>query len=477
MKRHILFWLALLGAALLRAQETPEGVTVENLQVARNGEYMVVDMEVVLSGLEVSGDRAVLLTPVLKGDGQSLDLPSVGIYSRRRYFQYLRAGSMLGGADETVVRASQMPERLPYHAIVPYSRWMGDSRLELSRKDYACCSVVLDEYPGALLGEYKYVPAEPEGFRPQFVYVRPQAEAVKTRELSGRAFIDFPVSQTVIRPDYRANRVELDRIYTNIDSIRSDSDIAIKSLSIKGFASPEGTWDNNRRLAAGRTAALKEYVSRLYDFPEGLIATSSEPEDWEGLRAWVEKSALEHKREIVAWIDSDMNPDAKERKIKDAYPEEYRFLLEHCYPTLRRSDYRIKYEIRSFSDREEILRIMESRPQKLSLHEFYIASQGFEPGSDEFNEVFEIAVRMYPDDPTANLNAANTAMGKGDLKSAERYLSKAGEGPRVEYARGLHAALSGDDARAADCFRRALEGGVTEAGAALEQLEQLKKNE
>ena len=91
---------------------------------------------------------------------------------------------------------------------------------------------------------------------------------------------------------------------------------------------------------------------------------------------------------------------------------------------------------------EEIKRILLTQPQKLSLNEFYLAAQTCEPGTDPFNEIFETAVRMYPDDEVANLNAANSAMQKGDLKSAGRYLQKAGESPEALYARGEYAMLT-----------------------------------
>lgn len=113
-------------------------------------------------------------------------------------------------------------------------------------------------------------------------------------------------------------------------------------------------------------------------------------------------------------IDSDMEPDAKEAKIKRAYPEEYRFMLQNFYPALRHTDYRIDYNIRTFSTAEEIERIMAEQPQKLSQNEFYLVAEKYEPGTDEFTEVFETAVRMFPNDTVANLNAANAAIRRDD---------------------------------------------------------------
>jgi hypothetical protein len=91
---------------------------------------------------------------------------------------------------------------------------------------------------------------------------------------------------------------------------------------------------------------------------------------------------------------------------------------------LRHTDYRISYAIRRFNDMEEIRRTMKIQPYKLSLNEFYLAVQFYEPGTDEYNEAFEMAVRMYPHDEIANLNAANTAMEKGEQNAVWCCLSK-----------------------------------------------------
>jgi Flp pilus assembly protein TadD len=46
-------------------------------------------------------------------------------------------------------------------------------------------------------------------------------------------------------------------------------------------------------------------------------------------------------------------------------------------------------------------------------------------GSDEYYRLIETAVKTYPDNPDANLNAAAAALERGDLESAEKYMEKA----------------------------------------------------
>ncbi len=84
-------------------------------------------------------------------------------------------------------------------------------------------------------------------------------------------------------------------------------------------------------------------------------------------------------------------------------------------------------------------------------------------GQRRDNATFATAVRMFPDDPVANLNAANTALRLGDLKGAETYLGKAEMLPKPFYARGIHAALLKDYDAAQPLLKQALQQGVAQA--------------
>jgi len=314
----------------------------------------------------------------------------------------------------------------------------------------------------------------PERFAPAYVFITPEAELVKTREARGSAYIDFEVNRTEINPRYRRNPEELQKIRGTIDIIRNDADTRIVAVTIEGFASPEGPYAENERLAKGRTEALRNYVRGLYTFDQSIMHSSWVAENWAGLRKYVADSDLADREGILAVIDAEnIAPDARELKLKNTYPEQYRFLLDNVYPALRNSDYTVEYVVRSYTDIDEIKAVMKSAPQKLSLHEMYAVAQSLETGSDEYREVFEVAVRMYPDDPAANLNAANIALGRNELDHAAGYLAKAGDSPETVYARGILAAKSGDYDRAVSAFSDAANRGVTQAADAAAQLREL----
>ena len=475
MKRTIFILATLLGIGnVLKtvAQNTKDitlGVSIKSFNITREGKYLTVKMNLDLNKLDVDANRAVLLTPRLVNGTDSLDLPAVGIYGRRRYYYYVRNGiGSISGESETIYRASSKPDSVAYNNLAEYEKWMDGAMLKFHRSDWGCCHEIVAEYEG-ILGRHR------EAFFPELIFVQPKTEIMKSRSLSGSAYIDFPVDQTVIYPDYRRNTTELGKIQATIDSVRNDKDVTITSVWLKGFASPESPYKHNTELAIGRTAALKKHIGQLYHFADSIIQTDYEPEDWAGLRRYVEQSNINYRAEILTLIDSDMEPDAKEAKIKRTYPNEYRFMLQNFYPALRHTDYRIDYNIRKFNKVEEIKRIMAEQPQKLSLNEFYLVAGKYEPGTDEFTDVFETAVRMFPNDEIANLNAANAAIRRDDFATARRYLDKAGDSAEAVYARGALAIREKDYDTARRYLGKAKEMGLEKATLTLKELDERQK--
>ena len=469
MKRVIsLVAIALLTTFAGYAQDIPN-VDIKDFTLELKDGYLNVDIDIDLSQLDIKTTQVVVLTPNIVKDADTLRLKSIGVYGRNRRIYYERNEDIKPtNAGDIDLTTSETEDIIRYSTTVAFMEWMNGCSVQLERRDYGCCghsdaiaqSEVVDKFP-----------LDP--YFPELIYLRPEHEVVKTREISGSAFVDFPVSQTVIYPTYRNNVAELAKITGTIDSVKRDSDITIKSVFIKGFASPESPYSNNTRLAKGRTEALKAYVENMYHFGEGFIKTDFEPEDWAGLERYVEASSLPHKEEILKAIRSDREPDKKEWVIKSTWKEEYRYLLDNCYPALRHSDYIIEYEVKSYADPVEIERVLHTAPQNLSLEEFYILAQTYEAGSSEFNSLFETAVRMYPDDPVANLNAANSAILRKDYRGALRFLDKAGDLPEAVYARGALEVYMEDCEAAKPYLMEAQKLGITQAK---EVLREISKN-
>lgn len=458
----VLFLLPDMAFALSRQDKN--GVGIDQIQISRVRDSVHITFQINLDSIRLRSNRSLVLQPFFKGESGSQWLPAVEVMGRKRYLYYLRNDlQTYAEAPCRVVKAGKdMQHRLPYETTLPYELWMENASLYLG-EDECGCGQVIDamQHPLAVADI---------AWHPALVYIAPQVETVKSRQLSGHAYLDFPVNQTKIDPDYRRNPEELAKICATIDSVRSDNDVRIIRIHIKGYASPEGSYTSNARLAEGRTNALKQYIINRYALADTLFNIAFEPEDWEGFRQYVKTSNLPDKDQIMQLIEGDGDIDSKERQIRARYPQSYRTLLEDCYPALRHSDYRIDYVIRGFNV-DEAKQVIRTRPQNLSLQEMFAVAQTYQPGTPEFIEVFQIAVQYYPTDPVANLNAANALLEKGLAEQALPYLMKAGESPEVANSRGVAMRMLERYNDAAKWLHQASDAGLKEAQTNLSGLE------
>ncbi len=435
MKRLFIILLIGIMAQSAKADTVSDKITFSNFECTHDGHKVYISMDVNLKDVRFTREKELVFVPVISSGSESQDFPEFRITGRYRYYRHLRNKDL--SETDRMYRYGKM-DMLHYEASVPYARWMDSSKVAVLNKYCGCLCKVENN---SRRSELAVVDLTDLVFTPDYFYIVPQEKEV-VLEVSGSAFVEFVVNSTDIREDYRNNISELNKITATIDSIKADPDVHIVSLVIKGYASPEGAYSANARLASMRTMALKEYLNVRYAFPASIIKTDCEPEDWSGFARLLSKTSLKHRDDILRLIADDaLEPDAKENLIRKRYPEDYHFILTHIYPSLRHSDYRVTYKVKSYTDINEAKHVMKSSPGKLSEHEFYMIAQTYEPSSKEFNEVFDVMARIYPNEATACVNAANVSMQQGDLQNAAKFLDRVGEGAEADFARGNLACL------------------------------------
>ena len=468
--RYILFALSLPLAVSLSAQELAGSqVQIDNKAVTLGEDtQLLVGMDVTLpADMRVDANGVLALTPILmEKDGANKALPAIYVYGRTRQLVAERTGKIPADAFKIVRRDNGDVQTIRYTARVPYESWMNGSDLKMLGTISGCADCMQEEnlaYISPVLIE-RYVP------QPVIAFVKPAAE-IKQRAEKGSAYLDFPVNQTKIYKDYRRNPYELAEINRTIQVVKDNADTKITGISLHGYASPEGTYVNNTRLAKGRSEALKSYIMNEYGMPADLFTVEYTPEDWAGLRAYVEKNPVAHKEQVLELIDSNIdNLDVKENRIKALDGQMYKELLRDIYPALRHTDYMVHYTVRAYNI-DEAKELLKTRPQLLSLEEMYLVAQTYEEGSEEFNEVFDIAVRMYPADPIANINAAAMELKRGNIDQAVRYLERSDKSSAAaQNNQGVYHLLKGELSQAEVCFNKAKSLGAEQANANLEEL-------
>ena len=466
--KHI-FLTCLVGVATCNtavAQSIVSGaVTIDSVQTSVENARVDVAFKLNLNNLKLKAEQQLILTPMLATDSDTTALQPIIINGRSQQIRMMRASKRAkkyteGKEPIVVLRKKGTEQSINYRQTIIRKQPLESDVLQLfAAQDLCGCGDIQDQ-DRTLLANIDNLDA----WMPAITFVKPAAEARKQRAEKGEAYLSFRVNKTDIVVDLFDNTRELAKITKTIDLVRDDKNVEITGVNIHGFASPDGPYANNERLARERAASLKNYVSHLYTIDNKLFSSNSTPEDWDGFRRKVQQSQLANKEEILKISNSNLAPDDKDKRIRQLYPQDYAVIMSDIYPRLRHSDYTVSYTVRPFSV-EEAKQILRTRPQQLSLQEMFLVAQTMEEGSAEFNEVFDIAVRMFPDDPTANLNAACADLQRRDIASAEKHLQKAGNSAEALNARGALAVMKKNYALARQLFADAAAAGSDDAKA------------
>ena len=474
------------------AQVRQGSVTVQVNELAQRGDSLYVDMAVTTEGRNVPSRMSADFTPVLVSGERSLALPAVSLMGRNSYRNHRRALALMSakerGAYEKSAPYYVVPDykgdsRMDYRLALPYEAWMSSAKLTLQRIDCGCgkSSVTDVRLLAGKVSLEEVIVIERYRIEPHLAYIRPEAEAVKSRAEQGESFLDFAVGKTSVNPEFGRNAAELEKIRRMIDLVQDDKDLTIKRIVIVGYASPEGSLAMNERLSEGRAKALRDYLQSRYPaIPGSLYSIRFGGENWDDLVKAVQTSDMPDKQAVLDIIDRYSIIGGREAKLmalKGGTP--WRYMLREMFPSLRKVTVTVDYDVRNF-DAEEAKAVVKTRPQNLSLNELYLVANTYEPGSEDFNSLFETAVRLYPESVTATVNAAVAALERRDFVGAERYLRSVKSPDRIpecDNAWGLLLMLRDQDYdRAAPYFEAARAAGLKAAQQNLDEIDRLRRN-
>lgn len=486
MKKYILSLLVILcGLTTASAKDcgpTLQTVTTSDPVLYTEEGNVCLSFDMDITGLDLGKNQEVVYTPVLvSADGtQGAEFGKIVVKGRNSGILSKRHGAKkIEDVALDIVKTADTEATVSYMASVPYEEWMDDASLYLSEDLCGCGAIQSSDKKELIASNIEApvaVPEVPEVIRTETItlYAEPLLEEPKIRHEKGNAFVDFVVNRFEINPGYHNNYEELAKIIASIDLVKNDPNVNITNIDLHGYASPEGDYNHNAWLAENRTKAVANYVKALYPIRNSLFSQHSTPEDWDGLKKFVTDSNIAYRNEILYIIaDPVMTPDQKDAMIKNNYPETYEYMLKNWYPQLRRTDYTISYEVRPFSP-EEALKIMKVSPKQVSLFEMFAAAQSLGVNTPGYNEVIEIAVNTYPEEPVALYNAAVVAINRGEYDKARKYLAQLPQDAETLNLLGMVEINTGNYAKARTYLKKAVEMGSTQAPANLRLIENKK---
>lgn len=476
MKRKIIYLLLALACVIPASAQKfyKDAISINNISLWQQGPSLYVDMLIDMQNLYVSPERMLTLTPLLTDGQHNVPLESLIINGKRRQKAYMRGLALSRDIPGGIVIPYNKRDVYTYSQVIPYEPWMANASLNLV-EDLCGCGNNQEMIAQELISNDVSTEASRlAAMNPIVAYIQPTVEVVKTRSEQYEAHLDFPVSKSVILPDFMNNHAELTNIQNMFHKVQSDKNLTVTGISIEGFASPEGPLKLNEKLSQQRAEALMKYLSTNEKIPANLYKVKFGGENWDGLVAALEKSTMKDKDTFINIIKNTTDDARRKQEImRVGGGAPYRTMLKEIYPGLRKVNCKIDYTVVNF-DVEQGRVVIKENPKYLSLNEMYQVANSYPKGSNDFINVFDIAVRMYPNDEVANLNAAAVSLTKKDLESALKFMNKANH-QTAEFINntGVFNFLSGDVARAKAAFQQAAQMGNEAAAANLKELQRI----
>lgn len=472
MKRiHYFFLIVCLWIVfpVLADNNNPYPLTLVESQVQKVGNTLQMEFVLDYRNLTIPSNDQLLVSPVIIGAQDTLGLSYLLFPGKTRDKVNHRKLRLYG--NETVFPepyATLYPSGKPddivvYRAELPFESWMYGARVELQQDIYGCadCHRVLSTLP------IDYIPNPPK-----VAFITPITDSIREERIT--LHIDFPWDQAVILPKFSDNATELSKIDSSLQRIISERMGKIQRIGLTGYASPEGTYAYNSRLAGQRVQAVKNYILQKYPETERIFVIDTVPENWQGVIEWADSSDLRYRNRVLDIITHTADPDARDKQIRQLDGNAtYRRLLQESYPYLRKVEYVVNYKVQPLTVGESE-QIYKTYPQKLTPYELYTLSRSYPDQSPEFYDIIYSTVRFYPRDPIANNNAAAAALQQEDPETARAYLLKCSDTPQSLNNQGVLLWLEGKIPEACECFEYAKEGGCNEAAFNLSNLEQAR---
>ncbi|MBR6276241.1 MAG: hypothetical protein IKR31_04830 [Prevotella sp.] len=262
------------------------------------------------------------------------------------------------------------------------------------------------------------------------------------------ANIKFLIQQATLRQsELKNNSVqEFVRLLAQINNDREG--LRLNEVEVSAYASPDGGFSLNDRLAADRQKNTEKYVQqelKKAQLADASIDAKYTAEDWEGFQELVKASNIQDKDVILRVLSMYKDPQEREQQIKNI-SSAFRELADGILPQLRRSRMIINYETVGRSD-EQIQQQMKDDATKLSVEEMlYAATLVDDVNAKE--DVYKATTEIYPNDARAYNNIASMEYAKGNIAAAKQYLEKAQQLssslPEAAANLGMIALMNGD---------------------------------
>ncbi|MBR1394272.1 MAG: hypothetical protein IJ559_01260 [Prevotella sp.] len=240
-----------------------------------------------------------------------------------------------------------------------------------------------------------------------------------------QADIKFLIQQATLRQSELKNN-SVQEFVKLLEKINNDREgLNLKDVEVSAYASPDGGYDLNDKLAAQRQKATEQYVQQQLKkakLTDAAVDAKYTAEDWDGFQELVKASNIQDKDVILRVLSMYKDPQEREQQIKNI-SSAFRELADGILPQLRRARMIINYETVGRSD-EQIQQQLKDDATKLSVEEMLYAA-AITNDANAKEDAYKLTTELYPSDARAYNNIAAMEYAKRNIEAAQKYVEQA----------------------------------------------------
>ena len=246
----------------------------------------------------------------------------------------------------------------------------------------------------------------------------------RVNEKKQEARIQFLINQANIRKDQVKSGSVTDFVNMLKEINRDTEGLNVKDVEVLAYASPEGGFEFNDKLAKKRQDESEKFVQKQLKETEVKSDINSKytAQDWDGFQELVAASNIQDKDLILRVLSMYQDPEQREEQIRNMSAT-FQELADGILPELRRSRLVINYQTIGRSD-AQIMEQYEKDPSQLSVEEMLYAAT-LVSDNNKKEEIYKKTTELYPNDARAFSNVAAIEFEKGNDQVARQYLDKA----------------------------------------------------
>ena len=262
-----------------------------------------------------------------------------------------------------------------------------------------------------------------------FKVVYAKDEFKRVTEQTYVAQINFDKGKSVVKPTELKDKDIVD--YSKwLTAAQTNPKIAIKTINVTGYASPEGEVAKNDNLSTERAEAGKKATMELAKKAKNdkaqteVYNLSGRGENFDGFKKELQASTMneDEKNLIIRVLEMNSDPATRETEMRNM-GKTFTFLDKNIFPKLRRSEITTVYDLTGYSD-EELKAVSMATPDSLDLEELLFTATL----TNDLNEklrLYNVAIKNYPSDYRAFNNAGAVLYQQNKMSDAKAQFEKA----------------------------------------------------